>query len=287
MNRLSIITINYNNAGGLNRTLHSVEIQSSHEFEHIIIDGGSSDGSIESIKSYEEHLDSKRISENTDYPILFWVSEKDDGIYDAMNKGVRKASGDYLFFLNSGDTLASQTVLDEMIQQLDGTDFVIGRVNFTRSGQVESQSRLLCERDMTMYHMYLYGINHQSVLIKRDLLLETPYDTSVKMGADWKFFVQKIVLGGASTRFVNSFFADFDLSGLSSDTQAIRRERDSLLSTIIPERIARDYLSIAPHYYEVIRIEWLLRHPFWYRIYRAWTSFGRTISHNDGKYEMQ
>lgn len=275
--KLSIITVNYNNAEGLNRTLRSVEMQSCLELEHIIIDGGSSDESICIIESYEARYESLRTDGCRDYPLVSWVSEKDGGIYDAMNKGVSRATGEYLYFLNSGDLLTSPTVLKEMIGQLDGTDFVIGRVIMSRNGRVVGQSALLSEKDMSMYHMYLHGINHQSALIKRDLLKKNPYDVTVRMSADWIFFVQAIVLNGASTKFIDLFFANYDLSGISSDTQAIVREKESLLETILPERIARDYQTIAPHYYEIIRVEWLLRHPFWYKMYRALTTFGRRI----------
>lgn len=278
-NKLSIITINYNNSEGLRNTLASVEIQSCHEFEHIIIDGGSSDGSVQAIESYEGYFKPIRDAEKTGNPIISWVSEKDGGIYDAMNKGVSKATGDYLYFLNGGDTLASPTALQEMIEQLDGTDCIIGRVNLTSRGQIVGQTNLLSEKDMSLYNMYLRGINHQAALIKRQLLIQTPYDISVKMGADWKFFVQTIVLGGASTKFVDLVFANFDLSGLSSDSQAIKMERKTILATIVPERMARDYLAIAPHYYEVIRVEWLLRHPFWYKLYRGMTTFARKTNH--------
>ena len=282
---LSIITINYNNADGLSRTLLSIETQTCHKFEHIIIDGGSSDDSVRIIEKYEAYYSSIRAKERSDYPIVSWVSESDGGIYDAMNKGANKASGDYLYFLNSGDTLASSTVVNEMIDQLDGTDCIIGRVIKSRDGQVEGSSTLMCEKDMSMYQMYLHGINHQSALIRRDLLTRIPYDTSVKISADWKFFVQSIVLDGGSTKFVDLFFANYDLSGISSEIEVIRLERESILKTIIPERIARDYLAIAPFYYEVIRVEWLLRHPFWYKLYRALTTFGRTIVHYERKRE--
>ena len=152
------------------------------------------------------------------------------------------------------------------------------RVFFSLNGKRVSTSSLLTEKDMSLYHMYLHGINHQSVFIKRELLIQTPYDTSVKMGADWKFFVQSIVLDSASVRFIDKTIADFDLSGLSSDSKAIKQERAKILSTFIPERVARDYLAIAPHYYEVIRIGWLLEHPLWYRIYRGITTLARKIS---------
>lgn len=273
--KLSIITINYNNVEGLKQTLDSVAAQTCQEIEHIIIDGGSSDGSVDVIRKYEQTLTAHHS------PLtLIWFSEPDRGIYDAMNKGISKSSGSYLYFLNSGDTLASPTVVQDMLALLDGTDCIIGRVNKTYNGQVVGKTPLLNEKDMSLYNMYLHGINHQSALIKRELLIKTPYDTSIKMGADWRFFVQAIVLDGATTKFVDSIFANFDLTGLSSDTDAIRKERETILATIVPERIARDYLAIAPHYFEVIRVEWLLRHPFWYKLYRGLTTFARKISNH-------
>lgn len=300
--KLSIVTINFNNIEGLRKTLASVASQTFREFEHIIVDGGSADGSVDVIREYENAI--KR-SVTIEHPTIQvkWSSEPDRGIYDAMNKGVEiasgirvvnalnrselvedknkgvhKASGEYVYFLNSGDALASNEVLEDIVRDLNRSDIVIGRVFFSLNGERVSISPLLTEKDMSLYHMYLHGINHQSAFIKRELLIQTPYDTSVKMGADWKFFVQSIVLDSASVRFIDKTIADFDLSGLSSDSKAIKQERAKILSTFIPERVARDYLAIAPHYYEVIRIGWLLEHPLWYRIYRGITTLARKIS---------
>ena len=89
--RLSIITINYNNREGLRKTIESVVNQTYRNFEYIIIDGGSTDGSVEVVKEYADR-------------ISYWVSEPDNGIYNAMNKGVLAANGKYIQFLNSGDT---------------------------------------------------------------------------------------------------------------------------------------------------------------------------------------
>ena len=93
--RLSIVTINWNNATGLEKTMQSVATQSFKEFEYIIVDGASTDGSIEVVKLYESQ-----------FAHLKWVSESDSGIYNAMNKGIRMASGDYIQILNSGDSLS-------------------------------------------------------------------------------------------------------------------------------------------------------------------------------------
>lgn len=275
--KISIITINFNNAAGLKATLESVAKQTCREFEHIIIDGGSSDGSVPVVKSYEEQIIANRTNTKTVYPMISWVSEKDKGIYDGMNKGIKKASGEYVYFLNSGDTLASEDTIREMIEALDGSDFVIGRVNKAYQGRVVGQTDLLKEEDMSLYQMFLHGINHQAALIKRPLLVMTPYDINVRLSADWKFFVQKIVLESASVKFADKVFANYDMTGVSSNADALRRERMQILDSFVPERIARDYLVIAPYYYEIIRVQWLLKHPFWYKMYRGMTTFGRKL----------
>lgn len=267
--KITIITINYNNAVGLKRTLDSVASQTYHEFEHIVIDGGSTDGSVDIIKDY--------VNQCVMYDVL-WVSEPDKGIYDAMNKGIKKASGEYLLFLNGGDTLASEKALEEVAPHLEGDDFIIGRVYFSVNGERISTSPLLSEKDMSMYYMYLHGINHQSAFIKHQLLVNMPYDTTVRMNADWQFFVQQIVIRNATVKFVNLIIADFDKTGLSSNTKAVVEERQVVLEKILPERICRDYNIIVPHYYEVIRVDWLLRHPCWYKIYRGLTTFARKIT---------
>lgn len=271
--KLSIITINYNNTEGLRQTLASVAMQTCRDIEHIIIDGGSTDGSVDIIRDYESSN-----SLNSNSLTLSWLSEKDKGIYDAMNKGIKKANGDYLYFLNSGDVLADEKVIEGLMTQLGDADILVGRVNCVSNGTIVGQTPLLSEADMSMYQMYLHGINHQSAIIRRSVQLEHLYDATLKIGADWKFFVEAIILGGAKVKFVDGIFANYDVSGVSSNTAQLRQEREKILADILPERIARDYLAIAPHYYEVIRVEWLLHHPFWYKLYRGLTTLARKLN---------
>ncbi len=271
-NKISIITINYNDAEGLRKTLASVASQTYTDIEHIIVDGASTDGSVDVIREYET------INLSSTNPIrIVWVSEKDKGIYDAMNKGVAKASGEYLLFLNGGDIMASDTVIENVLSYLTDTDFIIGRSYFSKDGKRCGASPLLSEKDMSMYYMYLHGINHQSAFIRRSLLINTPYDTRVKINADWLFFVQTIVMRSATVKFVDLFFSDFDLTGVSSNNEAVLKEREEVLKKVLPERIARDYIQIAPHYYEVIRLQWLLNHPICYKIYRNFTTLCRKM----------
>ena len=98
--KLSIITINYNNARGLERTIKSVICQTFTNYEYIIVDGGSTDGSLEVINKYADHISK-------------WVSEPDEGIYNAMNKGTRMASGEYFNYMNSGDCFCDAHVLED------------------------------------------------------------------------------------------------------------------------------------------------------------------------------
>ena len=111
--KLSIITINYNNLAGLRKTVESVLAQTYREFEYIVIDGASTDGSAEYVRAQADKL-------------TYWVSEQDTGIYNAMNKGVRAATGEYVLMLNSGDFLVDEYVVERILPELDGTDIVQG-----------------------------------------------------------------------------------------------------------------------------------------------------------------
>ena len=113
--KLSIITINYNHKEGLLKTIKSVVNQTYHDIEYIVIDGGSTDGSVDVVKQYEDS-------------ISYWVSEPDCGIYNAMNKGVAKATGEYCLFLNSGDSLHGTDSILEFVSKLSGEDLLMGRV---------------------------------------------------------------------------------------------------------------------------------------------------------------
>ena len=112
--KYSIITVNYNNKDGLRKTIESVIHQTFRDFEFIVIDGGSTDGSAEVLKEYDAQID-------------YWVSEPDNGVYYAMNKGTRQAHGDYLNFMNSGDCLYDEKVLEHLSAKGLSADIIVGR----------------------------------------------------------------------------------------------------------------------------------------------------------------
>ena len=144
--KLSIITINYNNAEGLRKTLASVAAQTFRDFEHIIVDGGSTDESVEIIRQYADNeairpenskADNLALSPYhliTSSPII-WISEPDSGIYNAMNKGIKMAKGEYLLFLNSGDYLVDADTLKNVFEEANDVDIIYGdRINVYEDG---------------------------------------------------------------------------------------------------------------------------------------------------------
>lgn len=224
--KFSIITINYNNREGLSRTIESVVCQKNTDYEFIIIDGGSTDGSIEVIKENERK-------------ITYWISEKDKGVYHAMNKGVAQAHGDYCIFMNSGDLFYSNNVLEKIATINRNVDIIVGQVSQNNSDTIISPPPI---GGLTMYHLYSGAIPHQGSFIRTSLLQKYPYDENLKISADWKFFVQTLILENCSIYYTNEHIAKYDTSGISSSNlQLMRREKDDYLKTIFPLRVLADY----------------------------------------------
>lgn len=225
--KLSIITINYNNHAGLCRTIDSVLRQSARQqIEYIVVDGDSTDGSAELLAGHDDKID---IS----------ISEPDSGIYNAMNKGVRRASGDYCLFLNSGDVLHDSMVLERILPKLEGTDFVIGKILFSNSGQLSDVAEPL-----TMRRFYNGSIPHPATFIKRGWLLKYPYDENLKIVSDWKFFIQALILDNAPYKLIGNIITDFDCEGISgTDKALVDKEREMVYRELFPERMLIDYLQ--------------------------------------------
>ena len=169
---LSIITINYNNLEGLKKTMSSICEQSFTDFEYIVIDGGSTDGSAAYIESRQSDVD-------------YWVSEKDDGIYHAMNKGIAQARGAYLQFVNSGDWLFNATIIERMIPHLKRSDVIYGNLVkvFPDGSEVIDKGP---KRKKINIDTFLWGtLNHGSAYIKAALFQKYGvYDEHLKIVSD-------------------------------------------------------------------------------------------------------
>lgn len=223
--KFSVITINFNNQSGLRGTIESVVGQTYDDYEYIVIDGGSTDGSVEVIKELASDID-------------YWVSEKDHGIYHAMNKGVAQAHGEYCIFVNSGDVMYDKCVLTRIAGTILNEDILVGKIlSFANDVLFTPPSR-----SISLYYLYSGTVPHQSSFIKTDLLRQYPYDENLKIVSDWKFFVQAIVLHNCSVRYIDEIIARFDTNGVSTtNPDKMWKEKEQVLAELFPPRVLADY----------------------------------------------
>ena len=223
--KLSIITINFNNRDGLRKTIESVVNQTWQEFEYIIIDGGSTDGSVEVIKEFADRID-------------YWVTEPDKGIYDAMNKGIDQAKGEYCLFMNSADTIYENTTLEKVNAELDGTDIISGKMLFENGCFATPPSSISAK------FFFSNTLPHQATFIRTQLLKQQPYDTNYRIVSDWKFWIETLVFNNSSYKNNSGIIALFDSSGISSLNVQLRfQEQEQVLSTLYLPKILADYHS--------------------------------------------
>ncbi len=222
MPKLSIITINYNDVLGLKRTLESVTGQSYSNFEYIVIDGGSTDGSKELLEKYTDK-------------ISYWVSEPDRGIYHAMNKGIEKASGEYLLFMNSGDLFYDSEVLRENIDSIKNFDLIY----FDTLIIDENKEYVKVFRsDLSIDYLFNDTIPHQGTFIKKTLFqIVGLYDENLKIVSDWKFFLLALIKHNCSYNKIEKTLSIFYLGGISSKAENITLndfERNSVIESEFP-----------------------------------------------------
>lgn len=204
----SIITVTYNAVKTIEKTIQSVLRQDKSLFEYIIIDGGSSDGTVDCIKQYGTH-------------IAFWSSEKDSGIYEAMNKGINKAKGDWILFLGGDDRL-EENVLKEVYQYLDNTaDLVYGNITYNNGKRFMSSFNPITILNNT--------VHHQGAFYNRNLFNNFKYDIQLKIMSDYELNLM-IYLSGAKRKKIQINVAECDLNGASSSTKQSLNEIDIIHS---------------------------------------------------------
>lgn len=269
--KLSIITINYNNADGLRKTLASVVSQTYRDIEHIIIDGGSTDGSVDIIKEYFRKVESGESRVKS----VIWSSESDGGIYAGMNKGIRKATGDYIQILNSGDILVSDDVTERMVATLgiDG-DPAILYGNMLKSYDMKTIiNRDTCGSGMYTPESFLYfykgTLNHDCAYIRRDLFEKYGlYNEQMKICSDWEWYVRAIVLGGEKPVYTNIDVTIFDMNGVSEsrgkNAELIKKERREYLEKILPATILHDYDIFS---FPILQYQRLKKYHLWGLVY--------------------
>ena len=281
--KLSIITINYNNAEGLRKTLASVASQTYRNIEHIIVDGGSTDESVDIIRKYESS------NRSSVHPLtIVWSSKKDKGIYNGMNIGIQRATGDYIQILNSGDILAADDVTERMMGVLNELinegvnelkevpilygnmirDFGNGKLSKdaclgdrAKSREVRAQ-----EVEWTMDDFIKGTVNHDPTYIRRDLYEKYGlYDENLKIVSDWKWFVKAVVFGGEKLYYVPIDVTIFDTTGISETNLAAReKERRAELEKMLPAAILKDYEA---YHFPISQYKRLKKHHLWSLVY--------------------
>lgn len=212
-NKIGIITINLNNGDGLEKTIESVIKQTYKNYEFIIIDGGSTDNSLDVIKKYEKH-------------ITYWTSEKDNGIYNAMNKGIGKCNSDYLIFLNSGDYFYENSTIEKIHPNLFD-DIVYGDL-------------LIHNNSKTFVKYYKAKINkeyflsdtlpHQGSFIKKELFDDCKYNENYKIISDWIFFFENIINKNRTYLHLPYIISNYSLGGISSNVKELFDEKKKYLN---------------------------------------------------------
>lgn len=228
---IDIVTINLNNREGLERTVESVTSQTFFDkINYIIIDGGSTDGSKEVIESVKNHL-------------FFSCSELDKGIFNAFNKGIDHLSGDYVLFLNSGDYLLDNKVIERVYDKLDA-DIVYGNeMMFTIPNQglvsyvkANSFNKWLSKypNELNEDFFKTNALPHQSTFIKTSLQKQHKYDESCIIAGDWKFFREAVMKYGATYKHIETIISDYGLDGVSSKQfRTFQEEKDNYYKQLL------------------------------------------------------
>lgn len=216
--KLSIITINLNNRDGLEKTLKSVISQSTHDFEWIVLDGGSTDGSKELIEKYSKYMS-------------YHVCEPDNGIYNAMNKGIMASHGDYLIFLNSGDYLYDDHVIENVVPLLVDKDIYVGRINSLGKDNASEEEQSDFSPQGILRKLTFTWIPHQASFFKRTLFQEYGmYREDQRIVSDWWAYFSALVIGKAKVASIPIIIAYYDTNGVSATQRsAAIKEQNCLL----------------------------------------------------------
>lgn len=223
--KVSIITINRNNLAGLEATYQSIVSQTYKDFEWIVVDGGSTEGDRDFL---ELHADE----------IAWWCSEPDSGVYNAQNKGITHASGEWMIFMNSGDTFHDEAVLECVFTHEHSADILYGDwIWVYEDGRTEEKS---APKTISLHGIYQDNICHQAMFIRSSVMKSSPYDESYKIYADWAKWIE-LTLKKCRFEYLPLYVCNFSLGGMSSDMDSAKSElnlmRQKELSPAIMETI--------------------------------------------------
>ena len=238
--RVSIITITFNDLKGLRETYRSIKGQTMRDYEWIVVDGGSTDGT-------------KQFLEEHDSELAWWCSEPDKGVYNAQNKGTQHARGEYCIYMNSGDSFFSDDVLGKIFEKETDADIIYGdwMLRFengkTRLGRAPKVADLL----------YFFGENmcHQAMLIRTEALKSRPYDETFRIYADWEEWLALYMQGKTFERR-DITVCNFLVGGISTGDEAapsLKAERKAEIKRIQERYYSEQWRSILPRVKGILR----------------------------------
>lgn len=229
--KITILTASYNAAATIEQTIVSVVYQDYPNLEYIIIDGGSTDGTIDILKKYEKDG-------------LRWISEPDRGLYDALNKGVGMASGEYIEVLGGDDALVDQNIISRIVHQIElNTDILCGQawcVDEKSSMQFPYFNEIARNKETYQGGM----VPHAAMFARKELLLQHPFDINYRIAADYKFFLQCYYDEMVRIQYSDEMVAFFSIAGISSDMQACYKEDNRIYEELgLPFHSPNDMLT--------------------------------------------
>ena len=235
--KVSIITITYNDLEGLKETYRSIHQQTFRDFEWIVVDGGSTDGTKAFLEEHQEEL-------------AWWCSEKDKGVYNAQNKGTEHARGEYCIYMNSGDSFFADNVLERVFEQETDADIVYGNWMLVFENGKTRLGRAPEAADLAYF--FEDNMCHQSMLIRTEAVRNRPYDESFRIYADWEEWLA-LLMQGKSFRKIDLTICNFLVGGISTGDNAsekLKEERKEEIKRIqeryYPELWRKSMSRVAP-----------------------------------------
>ncbi|SHE95105.1 glycosyltransferase family 2 protein [Schwartzia succinivorans] len=229
--KISIITVTLNSEKTLEQTISSVVNQTYDNIEYIIIDGGSTDGTLDIIHKYEKN-------------IAYLISEPDHGIYEAFNKGVRAATGDYIEIIGSDDCLCNYDIIRQVAECLDGNIDILSCCQWAVEENTGYQ-RLLTNYSARNKRTYVGGmIPHGSMFVKKEVLEKYPFDESYKISADYKFFLSAYYDSNILIKYSDIAVLFFSANGISSNIAVCEEDKRIVKELRLPDSFAKDNRSV-------------------------------------------
>lgn len=213
---ISIITATYNSGATVRDTMESVLAQTHHDIEHIIVDGCSKDNTLDVVREMEPRYGGR----------LHWISEPDSGIYDAMNKGIRMATGDVVGILNSDDFYSSNTVLERVAAEIADVDAVYGDIHFVDPSDLSRCVRYYSSAGFRRWKMRLgFMPAHPSFYCRRSVYERYGlFDTTYRVASDFEQLLRLIYINHISTRYIPMDFVTMRTGGMSTSGIASHRQ---------------------------------------------------------------